>query len=140
MAKNRLSQIYRFAFILIAIWGFYLNSGIPKGQFKPKMSAYYTILSNLMCLLYYLLLVFVNEQSSLYKKILKYQGMVVIGNTITFLIYHFVLRSSGFGMGGPTVVGDLADTLVHYVVSIMVIIDWFVFSRKGFFKYSDAAF
>ena len=80
--------IYRFAYILIAIWGFYLNSGIPKGQFKPKMSAYYRILSNIMCLLYYLLLVFVNEQSSLYKKILKYHGMVVIGNTITFLIYH----------------------------------------------------
>ena len=102
-----------------------LLSGDPNwGTFR-----YFTNLSNLACVLYFLVaalwLIFKkdNKNTTLYPT-LKY--IVMMSITVTMLVAQFML--SGFTMDGTM---GFALILLHRVVPIMVILDWLLFDKKG---------
>ncbi|MEG0503590.1 MAG: hypothetical protein RR547_03005, partial [Raoultibacter sp.] len=52
--RNRIfSLIWKLAIVLVALWGIYLNSGLPQGAFKGTTFLYYTMQSNIIVFVYF---------------------------------------------------------------------------------------
>ncbi|MCD7963624.1 MAG: Pr6Pr family membrane protein [Rikenellaceae bacterium] len=133
---------YRILFIILCLWGLYLNSGLGTGNFRWFIFSYYTILSNIVCLLYYCTSLIVNIKrissgSGTVTFSPRLEGAVVFCITVTFLVYQFLLVPYQFSMVENYPVFSRSDILVHYVVPWMVIIGWIFFDKKGFFKWYD---
>jgi hypothetical protein len=55
---------------------------------------------------------------------------------LTFVVYHFVLRSQFFSMGIETRM-TLSNLLVHYITPLMVFADYLIFDAKGRYRWAD---
>lgn len=67
-----------------------------------------------------------------------FKGAVVIAIVVTDLIYYFMLRPMVFSMaGGEAKVFTLSMILVHYIASVLCVLDWLLFDKKGNFKLFD---
>ena len=67
----------------------------------------------------------------------KVKGAITLAITITFLIYHFLLSSSDFAMSEPYKGYFISSILLHYIIPIMVIIDFIIFDKKGVYTKKD---
>jgi hypothetical protein len=132
-SKYRLAIIYRVALVGLSLWGLYLNIG--RSQTPLEMLSYYTILSNIVVLVFFagLLVRAARGVRAPVSPVVK--GAVTMCITLTFLVFHFVLAGSLFSMGGY--MGSATNLLPHYVVPIMVILDWLIFDPKGQLKKLD---
>lgn len=135
---------YRFGLVVAAFVGLYLNSGLPQ-TFQPTMFLYYTILSNLICLVYFSSVLFKNIKNyrdwdvrDPHQNVIqpRFKGGITLCITVTFLVYHFLLAPL-IPVGDTTYGNNLASNLTHYIVPIMVIVDWLLFDIKGIFKKED---
>ena len=89
-------------------------------------------MSNVLCALYFFpAMLHESKGRDTLLPILK--GAVVTGITITGLIYHFVLAGS-FEMQGTL---SLSNFLLHYVVPLMAVTDWLLFSSKGNYRFTS---
>ena len=134
--------LFRIALVLGCGYGLFLNTGILEGRFKLSMFLYYTILSNLVCFIYFLILTIrLGKGFRAFKEAPSYgsslKGAFTLMITITFLIYHFVLAPTLFTMATDYVVYSVKDIIVHYYVPIMVILDWLLFDKKNSYKWYD---
>lgn len=128
--KEKIKLLYRILLVIVATVALYLN-------FKflgVKGLLYFTNLSNLLCLIYFTILIVltllkkVNRNDNYY--IIK--GMVTMAITITMFMYNLVL-SGDDGMG--VFIGhQLECNMVHLVVPLMVIFDYIMFGEKGNLK------
>lgn len=123
------SLLYKIVFLILCGWGLYLNTGLANGNFNLDVFVYYTILSNLLCFFYFI--------ATLTTPLIRLKGAVVFTITVTMLIYHFLLVPAQFNMGNHEGIFSIGNLLVHYIIPILVIIDWIVFSPKGAFKTYD---
>lgn len=124
--KNKaLSLLYKGFTILITFWGLYVNSGLPE-KFSTKMFLYFTILSNLLCLVYFILAFYGVLKDKPLNITLK--GGITMAITVTMLVYWFILAPSEFVMGTGN---ELANLLVHLYVPLLVIGDYILFDEKG---------
>ncbi len=121
---------------MVTAIGLYLNSGLPNGSFAPAMFLYYTILSNLFCLLYFLAAGIAVVQAIKKDGVrgestwaIHAKGAVIMAITVTLLIYWFILVGAGFEMAEGT--SPLANLIVHLFVPVLSILDWVVFDPKG---------
>ncbi len=134
--QKYISVLYKIIFIVVCSYGLILTLGLDRGHFNPRLLVYYTVQSNLLCLVYFLAriingtLLFRSWDSAQTSPVARIKGAVVMCITVTFLIYHFLLAPDSFSMGG---LGGLSldNAIVHYIVPIMVIVDWLLFDRKG---------
>lgn len=141
--KNKIaSLIYKTALFILCGYGIYLNLWSAQSGFNVKALRYYTILSNMVCLLFYaaailycLLLIIYKSDTNPTPAWPSLKGTVVMCITVTFLIYQFLLAETPFSMNTSTV--PLSNLLVHMIVPIMVILDWIIFDPKGHFKMTD---
>lgn len=139
--KNKyIILIYRILFLIICGYGLYLNFFDMQLQNRLELLSYYTILSNIACFLYFFVVVIktaINWEKAkqTYYPVIK--GMVTMGITVTFLIFHFILRPSFFVMNNNSYFFTLANTIVHYIVPIMVVLDYVLFDKKGHIGRSD---
>lgn len=128
--KERIKLLYRILLVIVAAIALYLNFNL----FGVKGLLYFTNLSNLLCLIYFIILIVltllkkVNRNDNYY--IIK--GMVTMAITITMLMYNLVLASDD-GMGAFTG-HQLECNLVHLIVPLMVILDYIIFGEKGNLK------
>lgn len=129
--KEKIKLIYRILIIIVTTIALYLNFkflGLKEGI------VYFTNLSNLICLIYFLVLVIqtithkINKNDTYYI----FKGMVTMAITITMFIYNILLSSTD-GMGAFKG-HELECNLVHLVVPLMVIFDYLVFGEKGKLK------
>lgn len=51
--RPRIAFVYRCAFVLVSAIGLAANLGLLEGRFIPTQLNYYTVLSNLLCLVYF---------------------------------------------------------------------------------------
>ncbi len=141
--KNRIiSLIFKCAIVIISAIGIYLNSGLPNGKFAPAMFLYYTILSNLICLIYFSAAVIsviktikkdgINGETTF---AIHLKGAVIMAITVTLLIYWFILVGAGFAMAEGT--SKAANYIVHLFVPLLSILDWLLFDTKGRLHKSD---
>ncbi len=131
--SKALSLIWKFAIVLCAFVGLGLQVGIFSGELRLSSFRYFTNLSNLLCLFYfladavYILSGRANDGSKNWCVPLK--GAAMMGITVTCLVAHIMLGN--FTMGASMRVSIL---LVHTIVPVMTVLDWLLFDEKGRFN------
>lgn len=105
---------------------------------------YYTVLSNAVCFIYFLLSLAVNIRRLAQRRHVdtwrpRLEGAVVFTITVTFIIYNFVLRPEAFKMGGGGNFYSALNMTQHYIVPWLVILDWLLFCPKGRWRRYDPA-
>ena len=123
---KKVSTIYKYLMIIISFLSLLFTTGLLDGRFNIKIFLMFTTLSNLLCLVYYII-------SLACKKSFPYfYGLVIVCLTITFFVAQFVLKMS-FSFDSYESLSFLG---LHYLVPIMIVIDYILFYKKGLFKKS----
>lgn len=132
--NGRFKQLYRLFFLFVCEAGIILQYAGMAGKGDLRMlTAYYTILSNILCFIYFAVLVIAQRK----KENALIRGAVTMCITVTGLVYHFMLggfMGAAAGAGVPVTALSVSNILVHYVVPILVILDYFLFVPKGQYK------
>lgn len=124
--KNKLSLLYKILIVIVSGIGIYLNILMAK---EVQIIFYFTIISNIMCFIFY----FVEVVLEIFKKtnhgrtfhLLK--GGVIMCITLTLAIYQLVLANQGIYDGHM-----LECNFVHFFTPLLIILDYVVFSKKGY--------
>lgn len=142
LKNNRLAFWYRFIAAITAVVAIYLNSGIPKGAFNPSVFLYFTIQSNVLCLIAFLLgalrCAMQRKQPNPHYFAARrpyWKGAVVMAITTTLLVYWLILAKVHFAMESKP--DPAANLMVHLVVPLLMICDWALFEPKGRFTATD---
>lgn len=129
--KEKIAFIYRVVIVIISAIGLYLNFKLT--TFRLGI-LYFTNLSNLLCLIYFLVILILTVTKRLKKNDFYYisKGMVTMAITLTMFVYNVVLSSSGT----MTLFENhmLECNLVHVIVPLLVIFDYIIFGTKGKLK------
>lgn len=133
IGNKALSILWKTAIAACAFVGLGLQIGIFKGELHLSSFKYFTNISNLLCMVYFLIdavfLSAVKKRDGSVSWCPALKGVAMMGITVTWLVAHFMLGS--FTMGSSL---RVSIRLVHYVVPIMTILDWLLFDKKGQIK------
>jgi hypothetical protein len=130
--NKALSITYKSLLVVIGLYALSLTLGIYHGEFNRSQLNYFTNLSNIWVVIYFLIdIIYISKRPSgaVWQPAVK--SAVTMAITVTFLVYHFMLTGEGFDMSGTM---RVAMVLTHYVVPVMTIVDWFAFDKKGHMK------
>ena len=128
--KETIKLIYRFLIVIVSAIALYLNFKLL--GFKEGI-IYFTNLSNLLCFIYFTILIIMTLLKKVKRNDTYYiiKGMVTMAITITMFIYNILLTSNGMAVFEGH---ELECNLVHLVVPLMVILDYIIFGEKGNLK------
>ena len=92
-----------------------------------ELFSYFTIQSNVMCLIL------------MFWKLRKeppaiFRGLATVCITLTFLVYHIMLRPAGFTIANMGNLKNISNLFAHYLVPACVWIDYLLFTPKGSMK------
>jgi hypothetical protein len=131
-----LSLIWKAAIAVCAFVGLGLQAGVFRGELNLSIFRYFTNLSNLLCMLYfiadaiYILSRRADDGSQNWFPPLK--GAVMMAVVVTCLVAHIVLGK--FDMGASMRVSIF---FVHTLVPVMTVLDWLLFGEKGRMRISS---
>lgn len=141
--RARAASVYRCAFVVVSALGLSANLGLLEGRFIPSQLNYYTVLSNLLCLVYFaadLPLSLRNArgggEQDRTTSLPRVKGAVVMAITVTFLIFNIALAPS-YLVDPDYDFFTLSNLVLHYVAPIAVVLDWLIFDRKGLLRWHD---
>lgn len=135
--------IYRILALAVIITGVIRHSDVLTGAPNWTTLLFYTMVSNLLCLVWVALLV-VRTGRDLGRRgpagtstpSARASGAVMMAITVTMLIYLVVLVPTRFA-DGDTDIFSLTDNLIHIITPLLVIVDWLLFVPKGSFRWTD---
>lgn len=129
--KDKISLLLKIIIVIVSGIGLYLNFKLL--TFRESV-IYFTIQSNILCFIFFLIVVILTLCNKLHKNEFYYisKGMVTMAITITMFVYQLLLSSAG-GMGAYTN-HALECNFVHLFVPILVIADYILFGEKGNLK------
>ena len=132
MNKTRASFLVRIFFCISLITGIFLN--IFKVNNIKKILAYYTLQTNIFCLIVFITLIICNAIKLDYRNSFYYfiKGEIIISTLLMLIIYEVALAPNSFQMHRTN--NKLANFLVHVVTPVIALIDYFLFDEKGNFK------
>lgn len=133
---EKMALRYRIVLMMFCLYALLAHAGILQGLFYRQIFAYFTILSVLLTLVFYMALVLTSPQGRWGKVLIHCKGGVIMAVTMTMTVYHFVLLPVLFEMGGYEPF-SFNDIVVHYLIPCMVILDWFVFDGKPAYRVTD---
>ena len=123
--KNQaLSVIWKYSALMLGAWAL-------RGVFNPESLCYYTNQSNILCALYFLcaLLWQIGLSNYRYTTFLpRFKGAVVMCILTTMVVFDTMLGSFS---------GSMENRIVHYIVPVMMALDWILFDKKGVFRAYD---
>ena len=115
--------------ICLSAYSLHIKTGLPL-QVKKTAFLFFTTLNTVACFTYFIFALALDE-SRVMRQI---NGGVMLCAIITMSVYHFVLI--------PNIrkhldhrIFSLPDIVVHYAIPLLVVIDWLLFSEKGYFTY-----
>lgn len=131
-------NIYRIFYILIGIAGLIIQFGIFDGRFYLNTLVYYTVLSNIVCVAYFILrMIYDNKEERILSSFGRFtmsihtKFAVTMCITLTFLVFHFMLAPT-FGTGASQLSPyTISNYILHYIIPIMTLIDLLVFDLKN---------
>ncbi len=105
---------------------------------------YYTVLSNILCLVWVALLIAVTIRDATATGLrghstpsARWSGAVMMAITVTMLVYLVVLVPATFQQAGDYVPFSLTDNLIHIFTPLLLVLDWLLFIPKGRLRWSD---
>lgn len=133
MKKNKKSIIFKLFLFATSFVGILIQTGILEGEFNYHIFNYYTLISNLLCMIYFLLdAVYLSKKNkTLFPK---FKGVLTMGIVVTGIVFHFLLSKTLFDMGTTY---KISNILLHYVVPIGAILDYLLFDKKGTYNYKS---
>ncbi len=138
MRKRIISLLYKLLVIISLSTGIILN--LINTKSIAALLSYYTLQSNIMCLITFLVLIVLETIGKDYQKKDMYwfvKGAIIISILITSLVYKIALAPNEFQMESlqNSIQNKyLANLLVHEISPILVVLDYFLFDKKGNFK------
>ena len=141
MAGRLLSIIFKAVLAIGCLAGLVLN--LVQTKNPVSLLSYYTIQSNLVCLVLFAILLILEIKASSKLKPRAWQdrpwlsllkGGCTVYILLTFLVYNFMLAPSIAEVSTSYQLFSMPDLLVHYFSPLMVLLDYFLFDRKGRFK------
>jgi len=129
--KQKISLLYKILIIIICATGLYINIKIAPGK---EMFLYFTILSNIACLFFYVTSLILYLLKKLKKNDLYYilKGTVTMAITLTFVVYQFFLSADNEFYQNHVI----ANYFVHLFTPLLVMSDYIIFGEKGNLKKS----
>ncbi len=134
---------YRLVIVVAAAVGIGIQTGIVgPGSLNLGSLRYFTLLSNLLCLVYFLADAFfcLRRERNLCPQL---KGAIAMALTVTGIVYHTMLTGVAFSMDGlddpmfNSALGQLGNQLLHTVVPVMALCDWLLFDEKGTYRLSS---
>lgn len=129
-------NIYRTIYLIIVLVGLLLQLGIFNGEFYHSALVYYTIQSNILCMVYFALRMFYDNKgvtngfgNFIMSIHTKYSVTMCI--TLTFLVYHFLLAPSGGDVVRTLSPFLISNYILHYIIPIMTIVDLLIFDKHS---------
>ncbi len=125
-----ISVAYKALIVVMGIYGLLLVFGAFDTRFELSALRYFTVLSNLLCVVYFTAdIIYITKHKKAADLVWfpALKGIATMAITVTQLVAHFILGMR-FTMGD-----SLSMTLVimHYAVPILTIADWLLFDTKG---------
>lgn len=132
--KNRL---FKAAVALTALLGIYFNMEFFIGFPSLYKFMYFTNISNIIVLVVYAVLCAKPDLSE-NGIFLRFKGAVIMSILVTGIVYNTMLAEQTFSLGylmsGKKAFGSF---LVHVAVPLMVLADWVIFDKKGYYKFYE---
>lgn len=142
--NNRVvALVYRFSALVLGVWALVYDFGVFDGEFRKVNLLYFTILSNLLCMVLFLVLVVrtlidirrdgvfgVSSVSPHFK------GGVMVSIILTMTVYHFILIPYALKID-PYQHLKFTDVVFHYVIPFLTVFDWVLFDVKRSFSWYD---
>lgn len=124
----KLSCSLKFLIFVIGTLSIIAATGVLDNALNLKIFTMFTTLTNLLCTVYFFM-------ESIYQLKLKknktlarkFKNTLVFAITLTMLVAHFILKMS-FSFDSYMNMSFLG---VHYLMPILILIDWFIFEEKG---------
>ena len=141
IAERRVALVIRIVAMLLAAWGILRNAGVFDGEFYPRSFLYFTVLSNLLALVWFTMQAVRTAKDIAHSGARGFSSVsprfgaaVMFSLSVTMLIYLVVL----IPLAGPDYVPfSLTDDLIHVITPCLTIIDWLLFTRKGHLRWGD---
>jgi len=129
--KYKISIIFKMVMIVAGIIGILGQFGAFSGNFNVYMLNFFTVLSNLVLVIYFVVdviwMLMHKERAQSGENLCPVlKGMVTASIMITFLVALFVLH---MGLDMSTSMGR-SFLAVHYIVPVMALLDWLIFDAK----------
>lgn len=96
-----------------------------------NMLTYYTILSNLLVTVGYIIVQ--RAAQPLSTNMIRFKGALTMGIMLTCLVYHFMLAP----LKEPHEHYNIQNFLVHYIVPLSVLVDCVVFDKSRVYRWFD---
>lgn len=130
--QRRISLIYKLLICIIGLVSIIFTSGALDGEFNARVFTMFTTISNILCIIYFAvdilyMLLNPNEKTDVYPI---FKHMITLSITLTCIIAAGLL-DLGFDFNSYT---GLSLIGLHYIIPIMVILDWIIFEKKGTMK------
>ncbi|MCH5190696.1 MAG: Pr6Pr family membrane protein [Oscillospiraceae bacterium] len=132
--SNIFKSVYRLLFLICCEAGIILQYGFVSDLHSIAMlSCYYTIISNVICFLYFSYLLVARPKSE--RPVVK--GAITMCIALTGIVYHLLLSGAMESSGYTGAALTVANQILHTVVPLMVFFDYLFFTPKGSFKSLD---
>ena len=137
MTRRNFSIVYKFLTILSIIVGVGIN--LIKTTSIISMISYYTIQSNIICLISFIYFVYLEIRNKTKNdRYYLIKGAITVAILITGIIYRFALIPNNFQMDVSNAVTskNISNIFVHTVSPVMILLDYILFDEKGHLKIS----
>lgn len=145
MIHNRLiALIYRTASLIFTFFGLLAVMNVFSGEFSGSILVYYTIQSNFLALILFLLLV-IRTMKSLCNNgavgtagfFARFEMVCVVDLLLTLIVYWVLLAPGLFTMSGPYSPYTFGSLATHLVTPLLCLLDYLLFSDSGHLRYQD---
>lgn len=130
--KKYIVIIYQLLIVLLSLFGISVQIGFFNGNINLSVMNYFTLLSNLLCDIYFTLSI-IYQVKHLKEDVTFnpfFEGLSLLSITVTMLVATILLR----GQFPTTGLAGISFIILHYIVPIMTILNWLIFSKGSFKK------
>lgn len=135
---RRVALVFRVLAIGVVLWGIGSVSGLFAGRPSGVQFLYYTVLSNLLVLVWFVLVVVrsirdlaTDGARGWSSPSPRFAAAVMFAITVTMLVYLVVLVPEAFTQNTGYQPFTPTDNVVHIFTPALAILDWLLFAPKG---------
>lgn len=124
----KISFLSKITIFVIGLISIIATSGILDNNFNPNTFTMFTTITNSLCTIYFIIEAIYQIKNKTNKNISRIlKNTLTMSITLTLLVAHFILKM-GFSFDSFV---NLSFLGVHYIIPLLVILDWLLFDEKG---------